>query len=253
MYVSENIIPACILHLPKKCTFYKSDVIKIPDIFNQSFRETDFWLRMSCLICDAGLFMFQSRSQWQFIWWTHKKAKYQPAARQGRLFLGIRGWVDVWRLVVSIFTECKVWGWRQSVVLTPGGVWGVCRGQTTVTARRDSVGVRSVRAVHHSSVTRVSRDPSRVIKFWSPAFWWLVTVVKCDSNSLKLSSISLAGCDKRNSPIKLFLTSEWIGNIKQWGQLQCLSVTRDIDNTLRERRASIRSDLYQWRDFMAPL
>ena len=28
---------------------------------------------------------------------------------------------------------------------------------------------------------------------------------------------------------------------------------RDIDNKLRERRAGIRSDLYQWRVFMASL
>ena len=156
MYVSENIIPACILHLPKKCTFYKSDVIKIPDIFNQSFRETDFWLRMSCLICDAGLFMFQSRSQWQFIWWTHKKAKYQPAVRQGRLFLGIRGWVDVWRLVVSIFTECKVWGWRQSVVLTPGSVGCVqradnCHGPERLS--RCQIGQSGASQQRHTRVT----------------------------------------------------------------------------------------------------
>ena len=144
------------------------------------------------LICDAGLFMFQSRSQWQFTWWTHKNAKYSPVTH----FWESEAELTCHVSPVSIFT---VWGWDRSRVLADTRQCGLCRGQTTVRARRDSVGVRSVSLVHHS--VHVTHHVS-----WSSESW-RVTVVKCDSNSLKLSSISLSGCDKRNSPIKLFLTS----------------------------------------------
>ena len=126
------------------------------------FRETDFWLRMSRLICDAGLFMFQSRSQWQFIWRTHKKAKYLV---KYRWFLGISGWrvtcrgVNIyWMQSLRLETEAECCADTRQCVLGAE--------QTTVRARReerDSVGVRSVRSSH------VSRDPSRVITSSEPS------------------------------------------------------------------------------------
>ena len=179
--------------------------------------------------------MFQSRSQWQFIWWTHKKAKYSPVTH----FWESEAHVSP----VSIFTVASLRlrhklsvSWHQAAL---------CRSrQLSEPGETQSVSARSARCI---TASHVSRDPSRVTKFWVLT----CDCVKCDSNSLKLSSISLSGCDKRNSPIKLFLTSAE-------SQHQTLRSSSNAwvwhwYNKLRERRAGIRSDLYQWRVFMAPL
>lgn len=197
-------------------------------------RETDFWLRMSRLICDAGLFMFQSRSQWQFIWRTHKKAKYLV---KYRWFLGISGWrvtcrgVNIyWMQSLRLETEAECCADTRQCVLGAE--------QTTVRARReerDSVGVRSVRELHH--MCHVTHHVS------SQVLSLLVTCHNCEV-WLKLSQVVIN--------LSLWMWQEEFANktfphlsiesqhIKQWGQQrQCVSGTRDIDNNLRERRAGV--------------
>ena len=184
--------------------------MKIPYIFNQSLGRLIFgsgchvWYAMRVCLCfnpDLNDSLFDELIK-------------RPNIVKYRWFLGISGWrvtcrgVNIyWMQSLRLETEAECCVDTRQCVLE----------QTTVRARReerDSVGVRSVREPHH--VCHVTHHvSSRVL-----SLLWLVTTVKCDSNSLKLSSISLSGCDKRNSPIKLFLTSALRVNIKQWGQRQ---------------------------------
>ena len=222
--------------------------MKIPDIFNQSLGRLIFgsgchvWYAMRVCLCfnpDLNDSLFDELIK-------------RPNIVKYRWFLGISGWrvtcrgVNIyWMQSLRLETEAEC------CVDTRQCVLGVRSRQLSEPGERRET--QSVSDRSESRITCVTWPITCHQEFW--AFWWLVTTVKCDSNSHKLSSISLSGCDKRNSPIKLFLTSALRVNIKQWGQQrQCVSVTRDIDNNLRERRAlGIRSDLYQWRDFMAPL
>ena len=172
------------------------------------------------LICDAGLFMFQSRSQWQFTWWTHKNAKYSPVTH----FWESEAELTCHVSPVSIFT---VWGWelRQKPSISwhqaVRAVQSAGGRQLSEPGETQSVSDRSARCITASHVSRAATWPITCHEVLSPDVW-----LKCDSNSLKLSSISLSGCDKRNSPIKLFLTSaESQHQTFIWKHRQCVSVT----------------------------
>ena len=124
------------------------------------FRETDFWLRMSRLICDAGLFMFQSRSQWQFIWRTHKKAKY----REISLISGNK-WLTCYVSWCQYLLNAKFEAGDRSRVL--------CRHQAVCVLdnwQSPERGERLSRCqIGQRAASHVSRDPSRVIKSSEPS------------------------------------------------------------------------------------
>ena len=174
--------------------------MKIPDIFNQSLGRLIFgsgchvWYAMRVCLCfnpDLNDSLFDELIK-------------RPNIVKYRWFLGISGWrvtcrgVNIyWMQSLRLETEAEC------CVDTRQCVLGVRSRQLSEPGERRET--QSVSDRSESRITCVTWPITCHQEFW--AFWWLVTTVKCDSNSLKLSSISLSGCDKRNSPIKLFLTS----------------------------------------------
>ena len=169
------------------------------------------------LICDAGLFMFQSRSPWQFIWWTHKKAKYSPVTH----FWESEAHVSP----VSIFTVASLRlsvSWHQAAL---------CRSrQLSEPGETQSVSARSAWCI---TASHVSRDPSRVTKFW-------VLTCDCCEVWLKLSQVVInlsLWVWQEEFANKTFphLSRESTSNIEK--QLQCVSVTL-ITSCERDGRVS---------------
>ena len=165
--------------------------MKIPDIFNQSWGRLIFgsgchvWYAMRVCLCfnpDLNDSLFDE---------LIKRPNIHQSLISGNQRL---------TCPPCQYLLWPVWGWDTSWVLadTRQRCAGADNCQSPERLSRCQLGQLGASQRHTCHVTHhVSRSSES----------WRVTVVKCDSNSLKLSSISLSGCDKRNSPIKLFLTS----------------------------------------------